>query len=192
MRLLLPTPIGRFRLRVFWCQLAVLVGLLTGALLAAAGVVPAPAAWGTAFIAAITLALPGLVRPYSVQWAYRGWNFAARRAAGYAERYITFVCFATVMVASSIGSPTKTFERAPVRRSMWFSRGTQPPSTYASQDTGSETPAGSSSWSADLRSWARSSGHPPAVALLPFLMLLRTVADERSDTPTSSNIYTLY
>jgi hypothetical protein len=191
MRFLLPTPIGRAQLRVFWCQLAIVVGLLVGLVLLGLDGVARSTAWFAALSTALIVALPGLIRPYLVQWAYRGWNFGARRVAGYIERYVTFVCFATVMVTSSIGSPARTFERSPERGSMWFTRGTQPASTYVSTDARSAPPK-QSSWSEDFSRWARSAGHPSAVVFLPFMRLLRTVADERADAPTSSNIYTLY
>jgi hypothetical protein len=192
MRLLLPTPIGRSRLRAFWALLSVVLGLILGGFLVA----PGDAAPSTAFVSALVLtlvvALPGLVRPYAVQWAYRGWNFAARRVARYVERYVTFVCFATVVVASSLGSPVRTFERSPDRGSMWFARGTQASSTYPSQDARPGSPPASSSWSSDFRRWARSSSHPAAVVLLPFLALLRAVSEDGAETATNSNIYTLY
>jgi hypothetical protein len=190
-RFLLPTPIGRTQLRVFWSQVSLVVGLLLGLLLLGLDGVPRTTAWLAALSTALIVALPGLLRPYLVQWPYRGWNYGARRVAGYLERYVTFVCFVTVMVTWSLGSPARTFERSPDRRSMWFPRGTQPASTYVSTDARSAPPE-QSSWSDDFRRWARSAGHPSAVVLLPFMRLLRTVADERADAPTSSNIYTLY
>jgi hypothetical protein len=192
MRLLLPTPIGRSRLRSFWFVLSLLVGLLLLVLIVVAGGVRLTRASTIAGLCALGLALPGLIRPYTVQWAYRGWNFAARRVARYIERYTTFVCFATVMVASSLGSPVRTFERSPARRSMWFARGTQSPATYGRQHIGAEPASGAGTWKVDFRRWARASGHPAAVTLLPFLVLLRSVADDRDDSATSANIYTLY
>jgi hypothetical protein len=192
MRLLLPTPIGRSRLRSFWLLVSVLAGALLGCLVAVASALSLTTVSVAAGTCALVLALPGLLRPYTVQWAYRGWNFAARRLAGYAERYLTFVCFATVMVSSSLGSPTRTFEHSPSRSSMWFSRGTQTPSTYAEQHNAGGASTGEGRWTVDFRTWARASGHPAAVMLLPFLALLRHAGGDRVDRPTNSNIYTLY
>lgn len=191
--MLLPTPINRVRLRSFWALLS-----LTGALVLAVGLwlldgvatAPKLATW---LVLTAVLAAPGLLRPYSVHMVYRGWNQAARSVARLVERYVTALCFFTVMLAMAVGSPVGRFERTPTSSSMWRSRGSQGRDSYPSQDNvpvDNDPGAGANK---ALSHWRRSTGRRSAVVLAPFVGLLQlTDVDGYDQGHAQTSIYTLY
>lgn len=190
--LLLPTPADRASLRAFGVFVVIAVGVLATAGLLLVG--RAPTLGGSAFVAAgVTVAGVAVVlRPRAVWPAYRGWNWLVRHATRVALRYVTAVCFFTVVVALTWTTPPRRFATAPSDSSMWFARGTQPPEGYRSL-AHDLTSVPSGSWTGPLRAWTRSSGHPEARMLLPFLWLLRVLDSEQARTgPAARHIYTLY
>lgn len=192
--ILLPTPINRVRLRLFWLilSLASIVVLLLVVPLPLRSRPASPLGFGALLVA--VLAAAGLIWPYRVQWVYRGWNYVARRVGRYVERYVTAVGFATVMLALSVGASTARFERSPAAGSMWRARGTQGPDTYFSQYNDPSVGGRDATWLLNLRAWGRTSGHGHSVVLLPFVWLLRATAPGTGDDvgTVQANIYTLY
>lgn len=191
--MLLPKPINRARLRAFWLLVTVAasssVMLVRWVLDLWSGVNTTVLWLGLLLV----LGAPGFLWPYRVQWVYRGWNFGARRAGRYIERYLTAVCFLTVVLPMSLGSPATRFERFPQSGTMWRPRGTQNGAAYSSQYTDDRGSPQGAAWSRSFLRWCRVSGHAQARVLLPFLWLLRLVDtndDERR--PVQGNIYTLY
>lgn len=190
--MLLPTAVDRAALRSFWLVMSLGVGMATALLLLLVGVADL---WGRLTVAAaltIVVAAPGLLLPYLVWPAYRVWNWAARHVAARAIRYVTAVCFFTVVRALSLTTPPARFETASDAPSMWKPRGTQAPSMYPSLYHDEDAvPQGS--WTRPLRAWRRSSHHPEAWGLLPFLWLIRVLdVRQRQQPGASGRNYTLY
>lgn len=193
MSILLPSSSSRATLRGFWLFVSVLAGLVVGVAAPLLGPVSASAGIAAGAATATVVAMPGLIFPSLVWLPYRAWNRLARTFGARTARYVTAVCFFTVMLALHRTVGARTFERSSDEPSMWRPRGTQPPEAYASQyhqPTGADSdPA----WAAPLRGWMRQSGHRWAWALLPFLALIRLLDTDghKRHTP-SRHIYTLY
>lgn len=193
MMLLLQMPVNRGALRAFWLLLSFAMGLISLVVLALFGVADLGARIVTAVGVAALIATPGLVRPDLAWLPYRAWNWSARQFGMHAVRYVTAVCFFVVMPILRRTTGPRRFITASDEASMWLARGTQPSGMYASQyhDTGVDLSDGS--WIRPLRAWVRASGHRAALALVPFLVLVKVLHPEQAKVqPVSRNIYTLY
>lgn len=190
--MLLPIPSNRPLLRSFWLILSLATGLLAGFLawlVAHAGPVAAVTIAGAILLA---VAVPGLLFPYSVAWPYRGWNWAVRKFANVATRYVTAVCFWTVGLAFARASESERFEASPSGPSAWKPRSTQPADAYVSEYTErlGQEPGGRFG---TVRAWMNAAGPPFAWAFLPFFVLIRWLDTGATERDTgSANIYTLY
>ncbi len=204
--ILLPSPPSPASLRGFWTFISLITGLVTSTVLGVLG----PARWGwIGLLVAISLAVPGLLRPALVSLPYRIWNGLARRYSEGASRYVSAVCFVTVTVPVSRASDPGRFHRSVHTRSSWVPRAgsaakppggagrdAQAPGSYASlHNSGGEKPP-PGGWIATMWRWARTSGNVWTWFLLPFLVLLRTLDTDRGAKAQSSlpsgDIYTLY
>jgi hypothetical protein len=188
--LLLPTRSTRTSRRAF----AIVLGIGMGAGLAAILSVSGLASNGTALMVtgAVILGttLLALMFPYDIALPYRAWNRLVRTFSVHAIRYVTAVCFWTVIQALRWRSVSGRFEAVPQAGSTWRRRGTQPSQTYGEQYSMVAAPNRSSS---SLRQWMKEAGTPLAWALLPFIAVLRALDAAPHDwDAANTNIYTLY
>lgn len=185
--------LSRGRLRAFWLAVWLLAGLAGGSLAGLVGGARRGGAVGAAVFAAG--AAPGLARPGLARWPYRGWNFGARRVAGLATVYTTWVAHTTAVtpldpeaIDAARGAPLD-------RATRWSPRATQPAVSYPSP---SADPAHRDGQRAPLRvayRWARDTHRPRGRWLVVCLAVLRWLqppadTDERASVPADT--YTLY
>lgn len=189
--MLLPTPADPAALRAFSLFLALLLGTVSVIVLWLSGGL-AGVPFGAVGAAVLLIALTGMLRPYVVWPVYRAWNWLARHVVLWGARYVTAVCFGTVLLASSWSAPSRRFRTEADGASMWNSRSTQPVEGYHSLAHDLTSVPGET-WLYPLRSWIRSSGQRHAYALLPFLWLLHALDSGEPQRRTSERyIYTLY
>lgn len=182
----LPPDPSRRLLRGFWISVSLGAGAVAALLLPAG--TGASVAAGAA--AALVVALPGLLRPRSVEGAYRRWN----RAAGWAGRacsyWISAVCFfALVTVVGRAGSRMPWSPRE-AGASGWAPRsGVE--DRHDAQHRRASRSTSEAAWARSLGTWARDSGNVWAWALIPLLGLLRFFRPKVARS-LGENIYTLY
>lgn len=190
--MLLPKPPTSSSLRTFWVMLAVVTGALTAGVAALSG--GGALAWGMGATVALSMGIPGWLRPYAVALPYRAWNWLAILVAGALSRYVTALCLFTVTLAGRPAGATSRFDAGATSGSMWIPRASQPPGAYRSQyhDEGVIGEAGG--WTAPMRSWAARTDSRWAVTLVPFLWVLRILdaAPGKERPAAAPDIYTLY
>lgn len=182
----LPEPPTRLLLRSFGLVSALASGL---ALAGGAGGLGAPAwpAWGA--VPAIPLAALALGRPETLLPLYEGWNRAARLVLRGARFALSGICF-SIVTAASLGGSRFAWEPERSGASGWKPKRGPDPSTYGSRSlaTGDDERAG---WIRGLVAWARSTESEWALALVPFLALLRTLRLREAGS-LDERIYTLF
>ncbi len=188
-RIILPGTDRRATLRAFWLTLSLAFGCAIGVSLAWTHV-----KHGWAVAAASTVLFASLVfLSEAAAWrAYRGWNrLLARPVARWTQRLILSLCFWVIRTAALAGRPNMAVTQT-TPGGAWRSRSSLPPTGYESLffATGLPTP-GEGDWRDEYRRWAAQSGHLWAIALLPFLALLRWVNPEE-EKAAAGNIYTLF
>ncbi len=170
----------------FW-----LVMSLAGAVIVEIGTVLA-GGWGATGLvggaAFVVLALIGAAWPGLNWFAYRAWNRLAREFAGLGRSALIWTCYNTVFrLAGRVGSGLR-LER-PEHGSLWVPRDRLPAAAYASQDCRSMRVTRGGFWT--MAFWAARPGNLWAVALIPYLWLLRTLTARRT-AEAPPDIYTLY
>lgn len=185
----LPLEERRVLARSLWFTLSAFTALLFSAVAALSGVTQ-PLLTGmilAALLAAALLAAPGLA------WRiYRAWN---RRlvwpAARLVVRLVTAICyFVSIAAVGRAGSRLSRTGSAP-GVSGWTTRGPLARESYGATYAGAAFAKGRRGWISDYVLWARRTGNLWAISLLPFLLILRTLPDER-ETDAPPNIYTLF
>jgi hypothetical protein len=176
----------------FWLVISISIGALFGILLALR-VSPAWLAFGV--ILTSTLVLPGLLRPQLALLAYRAWNKLARYLVRVLRLLLMGLCFYTVFLAVRCRkrrrSSLKLASSTP-NESMWVSRGTLRPESYASPYLAETGHSSRSGWIANFISSITNSGEFWAFSLLPFLILLSVLQTDDEQTNFPTNIYTLF
>lgn len=154
-----------------------------------------PTAWLAASGATVAVAVPGMASPYMATLPYRGWNWTARKVAEKVSRYVSAICFATIVLAASRTQSSSRFVAASDAPSMWSVRETQSGGAYFSQYHQPLLEASRDGWVRSVRTWSKQSGCGWAVGLVPFLALLRLLDVQHTSkgSPTAARgIYTLY
>ena len=186
--IILPTPPRRAWLISFWLTLTIGSGLLMGIFF----LLFLSPSWAFLAIIGIFATAPiGFVRQRVVSSVYRFWNRLAFHVCRFAELILTAICFFFIFAAVGLIGSKLQITRPTVHRSQWRPRKTLPARGYVHQyESLSEKPLGAW-WIRNYLSWARHTGNLWAVPLLPFLILLRMVGQDRN-TKFVSNIYTLF
>jgi len=186
----LPSSPTAVWLRSFWLVMSLSSGLLVGAL--AALFFSAP--WFTpGIIAALGLALPGLMWPQSVSMPYRAWNKLAYLYTRYASNGLLLIWFYLVFRAvGHSGSSSLRLVRPLAAKSLWVPREVQTVTpSHGSQHTTIEE-ALHRSWVSAFLTWATSTSNWWAYCLLPFFMLLAPLVREHEDSPSPVDTYPLF
>jgi len=145
---------------------------------------PVANAAGAALVVIGSLWLADLSR---TETAYTGWNRLARRVARLAVRWIEWVSFQVIAFSGRLGARVPYGTES--SDSGWNVKETL--STGAFERQSALPGSGRSGWLRALASWAGSSGHAWAWALIPYLALLALVGARPDNIVTGKN-YTLY
>ncbi len=138
-------------------------------------------------LAAAAFAAPGLV------WRiYRAWNRRLVWPAGrLSVRLVTAICyFVSIAAVGRAGSRLSRKPSAP-GVSGWTARQPLGRDSYGATYASAASGTGRRGWIADYVLWARRTNNLWSVSLLPFLLILRSLPDER-ETDAPQNIYTLF
>jgi len=181
----LPRP-TRARLRAFW---------LTGDGLAGTALEAGALRLGPHWVAIalpvglVVTGLTGWFDPDLVRPVYERWNDLARVARHALRIWILLLAFQVVRTVGRTGAADGA-DGTPRSGSGWRPRETTERRAYPAP---SPFPAwsGSRGWAAELRAWARRSGRPWVLALVPYLWLLRALGGRFGGGPAGHN-YTLY
>jgi hypothetical protein len=140
--------------------------------------------------AGVLVAVLGLcVSPREIVRAYELWNRAAGRYARVARSWIARLCFNFVFLVLGRTGAALPLARPAPQESLWVPRGTLDARAYTSEFL---HPASARRWwIAAFAVWAVRTGRPWALALLPFLIVLRFL-DPQEDLHLPSGLYTLY
>lgn len=181
----LPHRPDREDLLGFWMVISLLTGLLLSTLLLLMGGAPDWTGVVAGALTVLALLLLGLQSERRIERMYARWNRLARGYSRRARRWVTWVVYRTVVTAAARTGASGL----PVGASKWMERGTLSPSGYASQagdpvDGGEGRPE-------ELQAWLVRTHRGWAVALLPFLGVLRAL-DVRKERSVASDNYTLY
>jgi hypothetical protein len=183
----LPINPRRLELRSFW--------LICSAFVATAVVVT-----GWRFNALLSLAFGVLVvvpicmivivREPFVLRLYQGWNNRlVRPVADFATYLVLGICFFIVFVITgALGSRLRLGGNA---TTMWERRSSLPGQAYNLPSANEGQLSMDAGWIRNYFSWAGRSNNFWAISLLPFLIVLRFISNERQQRE-ESNIYTLF
>jgi hypothetical protein len=167
-------------LRVLRVWIGLVPGLAAGAIVWIVGS-GLPAVLG----ASAAMLVVGLfaARDKDVRRLHHAWNNRlARPLAGWAKRYVVWVCYFIVFVA--VG---RAGSRLELLRGGWASR----PEVSASPTGRAFATPHALGWVRRYTAWALQSGNAWSLALLPFLLLIRLLSDQE-EPAFASNIYTLF
>jgi len=189
----LPNKTRRSWLRSFWLVVSATIGLTVAVPLA----VFVSAEWfGIGVLAALIIAVPGLLWPKVVDKPYRSWNRLALYYARVASLYVKLISFHFVIVMARrsesgliLGDPGDTM-------SGWQPREPLALAAYKSlHDVVKTQGFHKKGWIPTYLSWAMGTRQLHAVLLLPYIMLLRALAGDGHTDATPSpdmDIYTLF
>ena len=172
-------------LRSFWLAVSLVGGLFTGALLAC---LASPRWVAMGGVAAVVLAVPGLLWPRLVSLPYRVWNKLAREFARYAGLWLMAICFYIIFVAVGRVGSSLALLPSPTG-SLWTAREAQEREGWQGIRPEESLRKG---WIAAFISWAARSGNWWACCLLPFLMMLAAFESEPETNGLPTSIYTLF
>jgi hypothetical protein len=175
--LTLPAPPRRGLLLGFWISISLFIGLLI-----------ALVHWLVAIITVAALLLVGCCCPALLAFAYRAWNYVARRFSRIATALLTSICFFVVITVVGRSGKRLPLTLAAGTGSLWVKRGQIPSNAYFAQHNGTTPPNGTGS---AFFMWAIRSNNTWAVSLLPFLAVLSALAEE-DEKHVAANIYTLF
>jgi len=187
MTLTLPADDRRVLVRCWWFTLTLLAAVPWIALAWWLGA--PPFLMGAA--AVITLAATTAYAREGFVWrAYRAWNgrVVVPLASG-ASRFVMWICFVVVSVAAVTSD--RRFQSHAESGSAWTARESLPRAAYPVLFAAAAAPAASGAWARDYVRWALRTGNGWALALVPFLALLRTLPRE-DEGAAHGNIYTLF
>ncbi|MDR7468464.1 MAG: hypothetical protein QN176_14400 [Armatimonadota bacterium] len=186
--MVVPFPHRRAWLRGFWLTMSLACGVLAGAL-----------AWGlsaggrvaVALIAAIAVAVPGLLRPDLARQPLRAWNALARLVARAAAAWLTAVAF-HVVIRAMRGTGSSLRPEPPVpQESLWTPWPEGRTGDILADGIVAARSAGSG-WVGAFASWVRASRNLWGLALLPVLLVLSALDTPQEVETPPPGIYTLY
>ena len=181
--LTLPIEDRRVVVRSFWAVIAAACGWAAWFFLHLIGF---PASWAVGLLAMIGTGLVVLLNEGIVRRLYHAWNKRIARPLGkIATEILLRICLLIVFVAVGRGGSRFRFSEA-ASSSAWLAaqHAARP---VAEQLSLRKRPT----WVRSYLSWAVQSGNAWAIALTPFLCLLRMFAVEQQHA-TQANIYTLF
>jgi hypothetical protein len=178
----LPVEDRQVVVRSFWAVIAAGCGCSVWLLLNLAGL---PASWALGLLAMFCSGVLVLVNERLVRRLYHAWNRRIARPLGrIATEAVLRICLLIVFVAVGWSGSRFRFSEA-ANSSAWLDvqRAARP---------SAEVPlAKRPGWIRSYLQWAVQSGNPWAIALAPFLGLLRMFAVEQQQS-SQANIYTLF
>ena len=153
----------RAEMSAFWFLIAVIVSVVTGLTLT---FIDRPAPWWWAVAAGLGVIVPGVLWPVWFELGISAWNRGIRLLTSPLRQYTLLVLYYLLLGAVSRTGTSFDYllERPPASR--WVAR-----MGHEAIDTLG-------------RGWVR--------CLLPFVLLLRVLRDERAETAPPSGTYTLY
>jgi hypothetical protein len=143
-------------------------------------------------VLALVMAVPGLLRPQIVSLPYRTWNKLAQGFVRVARLWVTGVCFYVIFVTVGLTGSYARLAQPTSNESLWVARGTHASTAYDPKHDGMLQEFAQKGWIRAYFAWARQSGNLWAVCLLPFLILLAALENDRNQNPVAGNIYTLF
>ena len=178
--IVLPSRPDRAWLRSFGLAAAALSGLVAGLALGVGA--------GVATVSLVALA--AALAPAAFRRAYALYNRIAGRFVRLARQGLLAICFHTIFLAAGRAGSTLAVRPPVPGGSLWAPRATLSPRAYSSVFTELSAPS-RPGWPMSFVRWALKSRNPWAVALLPFLLLLR-ILDPEPSLDVRGNIYTMY
>lgn len=191
--LLQPIP-NKVRIRSFWITAGILLGTLTFVGLGLFAELPSVARL-SASLAVTAANLVALLAPMHVsEKPYRSWNYGVRKFSQLATRYVTAVCFLTIVLPRLRQPPEQAseFDVDSNSATMWRSRGSQAASSFPYQWSASSKEI-TRRFETGLSGWLRQAAPDYAWSFTPFVLLMRFLSVSKSrDRQISTHTYTLY
>jgi len=142
-------------------------------------------------VLAVGFPLLGLLWPKIMSQPYRLWNVAANYFARAARLFLMGVCFYIILLAVGRAGTSMNLARPRPDESLWLSKKTLSPDTYAYEFAASGKHFTKPGWLRSYLCWASGSGHVWAFFLVPFLAMLSAVEIYR-DRRFPAGVYTLF
>jgi hypothetical protein len=142
-------------------------------------------------VLAVGFPLLGLVRPKIMLKSYRLWNLSANYFARVARLFLMGICFYIILLAVGRAGTSMSLARPRPDESLWLSKKTLSPDTYAYEFAASGKHFPEKGWLRSYLCWARVSGHVWAMFLVPLLAMLSAVEIYR-DRRFPAGVYTLF
>ena len=175
-------------LKSFSITLALLSGLLISVLSYSFGL---RVLFSFVTVLAVGFPLLGLLWPKMMSRPYRVWNVAANYFARVARLFLIGICFYIILLAVGRAGTSMNLARPRPDESLWLSKKTLSPDTYAYEFAASGKRFTERGWLRSYLCWARVSGHVWAFFLVPFLAMLSAVEIYR-DRRFPAGVYTLF
>ncbi|HWO43945.1 MAG TPA: hypothetical protein VNO43_19305 [Candidatus Eisenbacteria bacterium] len=180
------SPLRRAWLVSFWLVVSPVAGFGLALALAPAISIPWPSA-GAPLTA--VLLLTGFAFPDLVRHAYRVWNKLAREFSGVASAWLSAIAFYVVFFVVGRGGSRLPLAPPPQESSGWIPRKAESPGRDT-VDGPRSSQAGA--WIFDYIRWCRGSGNLWALCLLPFILGLAALHEDREHSEIPENLYTLF
>ena len=145
---------------------------------------------GTSLILAIGLAACAVSNPALWTVPYRAWNSFARRIVNGARLYVLALCY-MVVTAAGFGIRSNRFMRNSESGSGWLPHQEAFPSDTDGSTVKKRGGVAPRNWKTDYVMWARATGDPLKIGILPFLVLL-SILDYSEDIDVPTTTYTLF
>ena len=142
-------------------------------------------------IAAVGFSSLGLLWPKIMSQPYLLWNVLAHYFARGARLFLMGICFYIILLAVGRAGTTINLARPQSDESLWLSKNTLSPDTYAYEFAASVKNFKEKNWLRSYLYWARISGHAWAFFLVPLLAMLSAVEINR-DRRFPAGVYTLF
>jgi hypothetical protein len=185
----LPFPASYAWLKSFWLAMSLASGLLIGSLVS---LFTASFWFPLVVVAALVLAIPGLLRPQIAARPYRAWNKLGRILAHHAQQWILLLCFYLVFIAvGRVGSLLKLSHTRDTK-SQWLSRENHISAMYGGSNGITIEQSPHRHWISSFLRWATDTNNCWACCLLPFLLLCAAFDSEQEEDTVPDSIYTLF
>ncbi len=187
-KVILESSPDRGWLRGFGLALAVLAGSV-------AFLVAWLAGWTGPSCVAAAAGLAGMLgavawrRPHAFETPYELWNRGARAYAVRVRKVVLTICYYSVVLPAGAVSGALVLRPIESGESGWVPHRTLPREEYAGQGSGRRSTR--DGVAGDLAAWARASGRPWVLLLVPHLLLIAAL-DTESAPESADGIYTLY
>jgi hypothetical protein len=182
-------PPRRAWLRSFW----IVISLVSGSMVSILCVLLISPRWfASGVVLVLVMAVPGLLRPQIASLPYRTWNKLARGVVRVARLWVTGVCFYIIFVTVGLTGSHARLVQPTSNGSLWVARRTPASTAYGLKHDGVPQEFAQKGWIRAYLVWARQPGNLWAVCLLPFLILISALENDRNQNPVAANIYTLF